>query len=263
MNWLKFSLCGLVAAGAICMVGAAEDSTPARLKSDQTQSLVTLLVRETKLTPDQEAKVREKQAAMFKTLAQWDKTHELQFTRLDAEIVAASSSGKTQEMEDLTKERNDLKQQRIDRAASLMNDLMNVLTPEQKLMWDGYKMFPEILAKFKTLTLTEEQYAKIREMCTAAAQQEAILRKKEEPTAPVRENLIVDIKRNVLTPWQMDKMVGATQLTQGPTTQPKAPIIVGVNSDPIRDMAGNGNTTNTPAPIVIGGTGHHRNYRRR
>lgn len=265
MRLSKVSLFSIASISAIGMIVWAEESTSERLKSDQKQGLIALLVREAKLSSDQEASLKEKQKDMFKTLAQWDKTHELQFARLDAEIVEASANGKTQELEDLKKERNDLKQQREEKVQSLTGNMMGVLTADQRAMWDGYKMFPEILAKFKAVKLTEDQYAKIRELCTAAAKLETEALKKGESTTPIREGLIADIKKHVLTPEQIDKMTGATTLTQAPTSQPKAPTIVGINTDPIRDMAGDAKGGDgTPSPIYIGGTGRHtRSYRRR
>jgi Spy/CpxP family protein refolding chaperone len=103
----------------------------------------------------------------------------------------------------------DLRALDTDREAALAKaeaDIQAVLTPEQKGDWDAAKLYQTTLGRYKKVNLTEDQLAKIKAVCKAAAAELAGLKdddkKAKQARAAVPGKVKFAIEEAILTAEQ-------------------------------------------------------------
>jgi hypothetical protein len=107
------------------------------------------------------------------------------------------------------------------------SQILGILTAEQKLTWQGYRIWQDVTADLKGLVgLTDEQAAKVRTLAnTAAKDLSAIKEDMSEESAKarnaVRDTLITAIKDTILTPEQR-KILEEKMMPMPPTVPPAA-----------------------------------------
>jgi len=82
---------------------------------------------------------------------------------------------------------------------------MDVLTDEQKIVWEGQLLYQSAMRRYKKAELDEAQTKKIREMCDAKAK-DAFEAKDEKAKRRMRSALTKQIGETVLTPEQRAKL---------------------------------------------------------
>ncbi len=225
---------------------------------DSKVSKLDLIIRETKATEAQQAKLKEKVAAGEKALAAWDAANSAKLQKLDAEIAAAKTANNSADYQTLFQEKMSLKTGHERLAQSNAEDLLNVLTPEQRLAWEAYEIYQLMVIRFKVCGLTDDQLAKIRELCPATAKEEADVRDKDGNVATVRGKLIKNIHDNILTDDQRIKLDGKRLTTApSPTPAPKAdnpkqPSNAQPNNNNPRPNRRNRVVTGSPNPVIAG-----------
>lgn len=182
-----------------------------------------LMVRELKLTAEQQAKVGEKFQAMEKALADWDKENLARFEKIEEAIENARKAGNSDEVQRLFQQKTDLKDERAKLAEKFMREILALLTPEQQLEWEGFKLYQQMVARYKALKLTDDQLVKLRELCRQSAKEETATRDKDGNVATVRAKLIKDIREQVLTQEQRDKLDGKHPSGASGTVTPPPP----------------------------------------
>ena len=120
----------------------------------------------------------------------------------------------------------DLKALETEREAAMAKadaDILAVLTPEQKGDWDGAKLYNTTINRYKKVSPTEEQQAKIKAVCKAAAAELAGLKdddkKAKQARTAVPAKVMFAIEEVILTPEQKAAVAPAPK----PATAAPAP----------------------------------------
>lgn len=167
--------------------------------------LLTLMTKELKLSDADQAKVKEKVDALTAALATCDKENADKLAAAEADAKKArqakDKAGAKTAMESI----RSLQDARAKVKADKEGDLMSVLTADQKLAWEGYKLFYAASETFRQLALTDEQLTKLRSLCNDAAKQ-VVAAQDDATKAQLRSKLIADATAQVLTDDQRTKL---------------------------------------------------------
>jgi Spy/CpxP family protein refolding chaperone len=164
------------------------------------------IAAECKLTDDQQATFKEKVKAKIAALEAWLKVNGEKLKAAQDAAKAARSG-----TDDAAKKMAgaNLKALDVDRDTALAQAdaaIVAVLTPEQKAVWDGEKLYQSTINRYKKANPTEDQIAKIKSVCKAAAAELAALtdddKKAKQARAAVPGKVKFAIEEVILTPDQ-------------------------------------------------------------
>ena len=211
MKTMKMIVFAAVLTGLAGGVLAAKDGNRGRRRGRKPEeSLLDQLVRECKLTDKQQADVKEKIKARDAALAAWDKTNA---EKLQAAETAAKDARGKQDAEarkTTGAQLRELKTARQESAAQTTTAILAVLTPKQKAAWDTYQLYKSTIARYRKAELTEEQLAKVRIACAAAAKELGEIDENESKpkriTNQINQKLRWAIDVLVLTPLQREAL---------------------------------------------------------
>jgi len=195
----------VVLASGVAMAARAPKA-PEKGTVEAVQAEADQTAAECKLTADQQATFKEKVAAKVAALEAWLKAN-------GEKLKAAQDAAKTARSgtDDAAKKKAgaDLKALETERNAALTQAdaaILAVLTPEQVAAWDGAKLYNTTIGRYKKVNPTEEQTAKIKAICNAAAAELAGLKdddkKSKAARAAVPAKLKFAIEEVILTPEQ-------------------------------------------------------------
>jgi RNA polymerase-binding transcription factor DksA len=161
------------------------------------------MTKELKLSDADAAKVKEKIDAMKAALDTWDKENADKLSAAQADMKKAreakdKTAAKTamEAMRTLTDARAKLK-------ADKEGDLMSVLTADQKLAWEAYKLCYMVSETYRNAALTDDQLPQVKSLCADAAKQ-IVAAQDDAAKAQIRTNLLEDVKAKVLTDKQRE-----------------------------------------------------------
>jgi len=179
MKPVRWSLAALAAAvvAALALAGptlSAEKADRARgaKRGGEKTALrgeYAILAKVCELTAEQKAQLEAKLKANRQALAQWEQQNGAKLKELQAQMKAAREAGKKDELKRLAQQMRALVEERRRLQAQRMTDMLAVLMPEQKTKWVGFRLYRQMMMRYKRAGLTEEQTAKIREMANATA----------------------------------------------------------------------------------------------
>jgi hypothetical protein len=165
---------------ALVLAGGAARARPSK------EPLYDQLVRECKLTEDQQATVKEKIKALDDALAAWD-------TENAEKVQAAKDAAKgarTKEDDEAKKKAAEqsraLRDARAEVAVEPTKAVFDILTKEQQQAWAGYELYQSIAGRYRRVEITEEQQAKIKAAC-AVAQEEIAAAEAEDDTKTAKD----------------------------------------------------------------------------
>ena len=201
-------------AGAASAARAPEKGTVESVQAEADQ-----MAAECKLTADQQAALKEKVKAKVGALEAWLKVNGEKLKAAQDAAKAARSG-----TDDAAKKKAgaDLKALDTDRDSALAKaeaDIQAVLTPEQKGDWDAAKLYQTTIGRYKKVNPTEEQQAKIKAVCKAAAAELAGLKDDDKKSKAARSavpaKLKFAIEEVILTPDQKASVVTAPKPAAG------------------------------------------------
>ena len=105
----------------------------------------------------------------------------------------------------------ELREARAEADAMATEAVLTALTDEQKAAWDEYQLFQSTVGRYRRAELTDEQKAKIKTACAAAAKDLAESEDDRKATKRVQGNLRWAIDVLVLTPDQRENMTTKRQ----------------------------------------------------
>ena len=183
------------------------------------------MVRECKLSDEQQAKLVQAVADARTEAEAWQKTNAAKLEAFRKAIQAAQDAG---DQEATKKAYGDIMFLREESRAMMtkhQNTIAAILTPEQKVIWQGYRLFVDVVADLKAIVkLTDEQAPKVRPLCEEAAQDLAAIKDEGEEglkaRMAVQKKLLTGIKEKILTPEQ--RTVFEARLAPPAETQPPA-----------------------------------------
>jgi Spy/CpxP family protein refolding chaperone len=227
-NLSRFLMAAVVVVLATGVAAAARaPAAPAKGTAEAVQAEADLMAAECKLTADQQATLKEKVKAKLNALEAWLKVNGEKFKAAqDAAKTARSGT------DDAAKKKAwaDLKALDTDRDSALAQAdtaIMAVLTPEQKADWDALKLYQATIGRYKKANPTEEQMAKIKSVCKAAAAELATLsdddKKAKQARAAVPAKLKFAIDEAILTPDQKASVASPAKPAAAPAAAPAAP----------------------------------------
>jgi|GEM_PF-1098734 len=229
MKNAKWWLCGLLAAvillsPALVLAEEAEGEKPAKPKKEKAEKKpkaekgekaekpakekkapelrgqYAMMVSELNLNDEQKAKLTEAVKAKTEALAEWKKTNGQKMKELGAQMKEATEKDKKAE---LKKQMDELGAQQKALAEKHDAAIRNVLTEEQKARWAGFMTYQQAMRLFRKVELTDEQKAKVKEICTkhADAYQKAADRKAK---AEAMNQIKTEVSETVLTAEQKE-----------------------------------------------------------
>ncbi|MGD0092326.1 MAG: hypothetical protein ABSE73_20610 [Planctomycetota bacterium] len=128
-----------------------------------------LMVRECKLSDEQQKTLKEKFKAKQDALEAWDKANS---EKVKTAEEAAKAARKGADQDAKKKANSDLKAMMAERdqaAAEADKAVLAVLSDEQKTTWAGAQLAQSTLLRYKKANLTDDQVAKIKSACVIAA----------------------------------------------------------------------------------------------
>jgi Spy/CpxP family protein refolding chaperone len=202
----RFVVVTLVALAAGAASAARAPRPPEKGSVEAIQAAADQMAAECKLTADQQATLKEKVKAKVDALEAWLKVNG---EKLKAAQDAAKAARAGTDDAAKKKAGADLKALETERDAALAQAdaaILAILTPEQKADWDASKLYQTTIARYKKANPTEEQQAKIKAVCKAAAAELAGLKdddkKAKQTRAAVPLKLRFAIEEAILTPEQ-------------------------------------------------------------
>ena len=204
----------LCAALALWIHGNASTAAAAKTPKAAADTLLEqqdLMIRQYKLSDEQQKTLKEKFQLKRKALAAWDQAN-------GAKLTAAQEAAKTARKgtDDAAKRKasDDLKPLLQDRAqvtAEADKAIVAVLSPEQQIMWAGFQLAQSMLPHYRKANLTEEQAAKLIASCMIAAKDMAAFtgdeRKDKQGRTTVQKCLKWAVDNVILTPEQREILV--------------------------------------------------------
>ncbi len=164
-------------AGAMALVAlvagqaAAGERGGRRAGREPQVSEYDLMVRELKLTEQQQADLKVKAKAKEDAGAAWDAANADKLKAAEDAAKAARGGNDPAAKKTAAENLKALRAQRDEATAAASAAILTVLTPEQKAAWEGFKLYETVVARYKKLTLTEEQQAKIKATCAIASRE--------------------------------------------------------------------------------------------
>jgi Spy/CpxP family protein refolding chaperone len=134
----------------------------------------------------------------------WDAENGAKLKELMAAGKKAREDKDREKMKAIGGDMKKLRQGRDDIAAAEKKEVMALLTEDEKVQWAGFSLYRGTIGRYKKLNLTEEQDAKIREICTAAAK-DMPDKSDRKAAGAARKKLAQDIEK-VLTPEQVEQL---------------------------------------------------------
>lgn len=167
-----------------------------------------LLLRECKLSEEQVKTLQEKFKAEQAALEGWEKTNAEKVKAAEDAAKAARKGTDEAAKKKAVADLKDLTTRRTQATADAEKAVQDALTEEQRMTWAGVKLAETTLARFKRANLTEDQTAKIKGACLAAARDLAGLtgddKRAKQGRTTVQKSLQWAIENVVLTPEQRE-----------------------------------------------------------
>lgn len=176
--------------------GAKKEGDKAKggLRGEQAQ-----MVEQAKLSPEQVKQLEEKVQAKQTALEEWKKTNADKMTELKNQIKEAGAD--KEKVKALKDQMAAIEAQKAEIEKKYDADVDSILTAEQKVAWNGFKLYRTTMGKYAKAKLTADQEAKIREMAAAAAKDmPAQGKEKEEAMGKFYKS----VEEQVLTPEQRE-----------------------------------------------------------
>ena len=179
------------------------------------ENLLDALVRECKLTDQQQGPVKAKIAARDAALAAWDKANAEKVTAAAAAAKEARSGGDADKKKQASAAVRALKTAREEAGAETTAAVLAVLTDEQKTAWGGYQLYKSLAGRYRRAELTEAQQAQVKTACALAAQDLAAIdpndSKARKAKGEITKKLQWAINALVLTPEQRKTLASQPQ----------------------------------------------------
>jgi Spy/CpxP family protein refolding chaperone len=205
MTGLKWFIAAavLVAFIAAAAVAGQREKAPEKGSPEAIEAEVNQMIAECKLAPEQQATLKEKAKAKIDALQGWLKANG---EKLKAAQDAAKAARSGADAAARKKAADDLKAIETARDQALAQAdaaILAVLAPEQKEAWEGVKLYLTTIARYRKANPTEDQIAKIKTVCTAAAKELSSLqgddKKAKQAKSAVPQKLRFAIEEAILT----------------------------------------------------------------
>jgi len=192
MMWFVLPGAALVLAGS---VASAQ-------QRDKGEGIFDQLLRECKLTEDQQAAVKEKIKARDEVLEKWDKDNAEKMQAAKDAAREAASKGDDEAKKKAGADMKALRTAREEAAAETTKAIYAVLTDDQKAVWKSYELYLATSSRYRKAELTGDQQAKIRAVCDVVRKEIAEAGEDSKAARELASRLRWGIEVFILTPEQ-------------------------------------------------------------
>jgi len=168
-----------------------------------------IMAKECNCTEKQQAKLAEKDQAKKEALNAWDTQNGAKLDELRAKLVTAEDKAA------VGAELTTLEADRTRIEANAEADILAVLTPEQQVVWQGYKLSQQM--KMRYSLMNAEQATKCRTLCNNAAKEIAALQGTAQENQKAKAAIIENLNKAV------QELVKSTAVKKPPTVHSKTP----------------------------------------
>lgn len=162
-----------------------------------------IMAKEAELSEEDKAKLAPIVEARTKALADWDAQNGAKMEEANKRRAEAKAAGKKEEADKARAEYNQLRGAKQALEEEHDAKIQGALTPEQQVKWQRGGLYQGVMRKYKAAELTEDQKAKAKDLCQAAAQDiQKLPNKSKEAVTPIKDKLNKDIEAQVLTDAQ-------------------------------------------------------------
>ncbi len=208
--------------------GGRATPTAAEPKKAGLEGEMALMATECKLSPEQVAKLTEIDAAARAESEKWQKANA---DKLDAFTKARNAAAMANDQTAYLKAMEDIRPQMEEVRAlrtKYQTQISDLLTADQKITWQSYMTWRTVTGELKQLVnLTDDQAAKIRPMCDAAAKDMAAIKDETETgikaRVTIQNDLLNKIRDTILTPEQKKTLEGMMAPPMPPAATGTAP----------------------------------------
>lgn len=174
------------------------------------ENLFDALLRECKLTEQQQADVKGKMKAREEALAAWDKANADKLTAAEDAGKAARTGADADAKKKAAADLKALADDREKATAEADTAILGLLTPAQQATWAGYKLYQTVSARLRKANVTDEQTAKIKAACAEAAKElaanEGDDKKAKKERTDINGKLKWAVEVVILTPEQREQL---------------------------------------------------------
>jgi hypothetical protein len=211
MHQLRINKWTTIILGAALLAGIVPDLSAAQKSASEiVQEQQDLLFRECKPTDAQQTTIKEKLKLKQEALEKWEKDNADKLKAAEEAAKAArqgTDASAKKQAADTLKGLTTSRTQVIDQTDK---PILDALTEEQRLTWAGVQMAQTMLPRFKKANLTDEQTAKIKSACLAAAKDLASYtgddKKDKQGRTTIQKSLQWAIDNVILTAEQRETM---------------------------------------------------------
>jgi len=178
---------------------------PAEEKGPVLRGAHAIMAKVCQLSEDQKKKIAERQAERNQALKQYQLDNAEKLKSLQENLKKAKQASNKEAIKRARKELASLSAQQGKISKKARDDIMAVLTDQQKVKWRQYNLFTSVKRSFNTAELTDEQLKKIEILC-----------EKTDPTVDpsdakarlaMRHRLCAQVEKNILTDEQRGRSV--------------------------------------------------------
>lgn len=172
-----------------------------------------LLIRECKLSDEQQKTIKEKFKLKLEALAEWEKANADKLNSAQEAAKMARQGSDASAKKTAAENLKELEAGRAQATAVADKGILDALTDDQKATWAGVELAQTTLARYKRANLADDQTAKIKSACEIAAKELAELSGDDKKSKKAKADVQNSLK------WAIDNVVLTAD--QRPTKRPK------------------------------------------
>ncbi len=209
-------------------VEAATPASPEAAKKAAIEGELAVMVKECKLSDEQQKKLLAAVNLAQTDLQAWEKANADKLEIFKKALAAAVAA---RDQAAYAKAYNDNKAMLEENRAlgvKFQKTVLAILTPEQQATWQGFLLFTELSEAMKRVNATDEQKGKLRPLCDAAGKDLVAVKDETEVGAKARQDivnkLLESVKASILTEEQRKMLTPPPGAVPGmPGAAPAAP----------------------------------------
>jgi len=220
LTWWTLPLAAALVLGLVTahLTQAAEEGDKVKKeKADKGESGLrgeyAILASECNLTPEQKEQLAAKLKASKEAVEAWEQQNGQKVKDLQAKMKAAKEAGNTDEAKTIAQEVKTLLTDRARLAEGNMDAVLAMLTPEQKVKWNAFRLYRAAMQKYKRLGLSEDQTAKVRALADETAKASDPADEKAAKTAMM--TLAEKVEKDILTAEQREGLSKKPEKPEG------------------------------------------------
>lgn len=157
---------------------------------------------------------------------QWEQTSGDKATRLGLDLRQARQAKDEPLQQKLIAQIDELKAQRTELQVQKEAKIQVLLSPEQRLTWETFRLRREAMRRYKRAQLSQDQIVRVEQMCSLSASQ-VVLAPDGSARKQIRDKVFSDMSMQVLTPDQRAVLEAPVQRHHG-----DRPVAANVDSVP-------------------------------